>query len=212
LAALSIFPLHRWLGNLRTGILVSALALFVFGVNFGGREVSSGEASASLRIDAWSDGLNLLKAKPLFGVGYGNFLDHHERTAHNSFVLCFAELGLLGYFLWMGLIVIAYLGLENVLRHPLPSTPEGDLASILRTSLVAFLVCAWFLSRTYQPSLYILLALCISTWQCDPRIRSNSLVNEAYGAIPRWQRPTLLMMFASIATVYLFVAFRSLDR
>lgn len=37
---------------------------------------------------------------------------------------------------------------------------------LLRNSLVGFLVCAWFLSRTYQPVLYFLLALCVSAWWC----------------------------------------------
>jgi hypothetical protein len=42
---------------------------------------------------------------PVFGVSYNSFTDHHERTTHNSFVLCFAELGLLGYFTWLALVV-----------------------------------------------------------------------------------------------------------
>ena len=67
---------------------------FIAASAIGGRAISSKEQSAAERIEAWSVGLELLKWRPLFGAGYGNFTDHHHLTAHNSFVLCFAELGL----------------------------------------------------------------------------------------------------------------------
>ena len=36
----------------------------------------------------------------------GNFANQNGgHTAHNSFVLCLAELGIVGYMLWMGLLV-----------------------------------------------------------------------------------------------------------
>ena len=53
------------------------------------------------RLDAWSAGLGMFRQQPFFGVGYNMFTDHNEITAHNSFVLCFAELGLFGYFIWL---------------------------------------------------------------------------------------------------------------
>ncbi|MEQ1807938.1 MAG: O-antigen ligase family protein [Burkholderiaceae bacterium] len=213
IASLALFPLHRWLGTLRTAILLGALALFAVGVSFGGREISSSESSAAQRIDAWSDGLYMLRAKPLFGVGYGNFLDHHDLTAHNSFVLCFSELGLLGYFAWMGLIVLAYKGLNQVIQAAPPERPERALAQALRSSLVGFLACAWFLSRTYQPGLYILLAVCIACWYSDQRTRAAQPFGEASaGLLPPWRKSTALAMLASIATVYAFVLSHNLGR
>ena len=212
LASLALFPLHRLLGTLRTSALLVTLAVVAVGASFGGREISSNESSAAQRINAWSDGLNMLKFKPLFGVGYGNFVDHHEITAHNSFVLCFAELGLLGYFVWLAMIVVAYKGLEQVLSRGPPERLERQLALSLRASLVGFLVCSWFLSRTYQPGLYILLALCIAAWYCDQGFAAKSSSDAAAQDLPSWRKSTVLAMTASIATVYMFVLSHNLGR
>ena len=35
-------------------------------------------------------------------------------TAHNSFLLCAAELGLVGFFLWMSIIVVTMIQLNRV--------------------------------------------------------------------------------------------------
>ncbi len=76
-------------------------------LDFGGRSLSIElDESASERLVAWTEGLEMLKAQPILGVGYGQFLDHHTLTAHNSLVLCFAETGLLGCFFWVGLFVV----------------------------------------------------------------------------------------------------------
>lgn len=214
-AALALFPLHRWLGTARSLVLIGGLALLVVGASFGGREISSKETSASQRIEAWSSGLYMLRTKPVVGVGYGNFLDHHELTAHNSFVLCFAELGLIGYFAWLGLLVLAFKGLQQVIARGPPGRPEHELALALRSAFVAFMVCAWFLSRTYQPGLYVLLALCIAVWHCDSThadVTPSGAPDDASSAGVPWRQTTAVMMIASIATVYAFVFSHNLSR
>src|SRR5690606_13952047 len=95
-------------GPVRAGIAVAAFAMAVIATGAtGGRGYSAGEASAGGRIDAWSEGLTMLGNHPVFGVGYGNFGEHHDYTAHNSFVLAFSELGLVGYLFWLALLVLA---------------------------------------------------------------------------------------------------------
>jgi putative inorganic carbon (HCO3(-)) transporter len=138
------------------GILGAAVMM---GGGGGDRAISSKEQSASERIDAWNDGLLMLKSNPLVGVGYGNFTEHHNRTAHNSFVLCFAETGLLGYFLWLGMIVLSIKSLNRVIECAQARSEPWLYAVLLRASLVGFLVCSWFLSRTFEPTLYILMAM-----------------------------------------------------
>lgn len=205
IAAIALMAGQRVLGTVRTAVLV-VLAVAAMGiVSFGGRELSTSEESAAQRIDAWYAGWNMLKAKPLFGVGYGNFLDYNSLTAHNSFVLCFSELGLFGYFAWLGLIVLTFAGLNRAIRLAPLDTPERRLAVVLRAALVAYMACAWFLSRTYQPGLYVVLALCISAWICTQRLvapTAPQVVDEAIA----WPRATLMAMVISIATVYAFIA------
>jgi hypothetical protein len=208
-ASLLFFLVRNWLGTTRTTLLMAlGGAGFIAASAIGGRAISSKEQSAAERIEAWSVGLELLKWKPVFGVGYGNFTDHNPLTAHNSFVLCFAELGLVGYFLWIGMIVLAYKSLSTVIECLPKRNPHRLMVELLRNSLVGFLVCAWFLSRTYQPVLYFLLALCISAWYCATQ--SPGMTDQESTAYQRvhsikWVKSTFLMMLFTIFAVKAFV-------
>ena len=92
-------------GRKKLGLVPSAIGAGLLFVGLtatgwtGGREVSA--ASGSDRTDAWGAGLELLKAHPLFGVGYGRFSEYYTITAHNTLVVCAAELGSFGLFCWM---------------------------------------------------------------------------------------------------------------
>jgi len=155
--------LARRVGWLRAALVVGILAIGALAVDIGGgRDFSIQEESAADRIDAWSEGLRMLKARPLIGVGYRQFTEHHPMTAHNSFVLCFAESGLVGYFLWLSLLGVSLLQLQILKQLPNSASSEPDIggcASILQTALIGFMVAAFFLSRTYVPVLYLLIGL-----------------------------------------------------
>ena len=83
-------------------------------------EISADEDSAAGRIDAWYEGFDMFKSHPLFGVGAGLFTDHHRMTAHNSFVLAIAELGVFGYFFWFAILGVSALMLYRLLRSGPP--------------------------------------------------------------------------------------------
>jgi hypothetical protein len=116
-------PKLRRSGALVAAVLATALLL---GANFtGGRDVSV-EAGQE-RIGAWGEGLEFLKSAPVFGIGFGEFGDRNDITAHNSFLLCAAELGMFGYFFWMGLLVVSFSDLGRILRRRLTATePVAD--------------------------------------------------------------------------------------
>ena len=119
----------------------------------------------------------MLKQHPIFGVGKGNYTDHHYLTAHNSFVLVFAELGLVGYFLWLsfvGISVFMVYRVANASSQPNQITTEDQsqnwaryqkLSKTYLNAMVGFLVCAFFLSRSYVILLPILCALCVALYQ-----------------------------------------------
>jgi putative inorganic carbon (HCO3(-)) transporter len=161
LAVLGYVFCRRW--GLVRGLLVAAVlggAAFALGPSRLA-DMSVSEESASGRIVAWQQGLQLLKWRPILGVGYANFTNYHPLTAHNSVVLCMAELGFVGLYVWMLLIVTSFHEAFIVERR----AGEGEYAfyaQVLQLSLIGFFVAAFFLSRTYNEVLYIIVALCAS--------------------------------------------------
>jgi len=144
-------------------LLLVALGAGLMVLDFGGRSLAMQlDESASGRLVAWTEGLDMLKAHPLLGVGYGQFLEYHPLTAHNSLVLCFAETGLLGCFFWVGLIVVTFLELgtlknlagDDPFDHTVRQWAEG-----LQMALIGFIAAAFFLSRTFVPTLYLIIGL-----------------------------------------------------
>ena len=98
------------------GTLVGAtavLALLMFGPSRTSA-MDGSDSSAQSRVEAWGEGLGLLKANPVFGVGFGRFLEFHYKVAHNSIVHTFSELGLFGAFFLVG----AYYGFFRAIRSP----------------------------------------------------------------------------------------------
>jgi hypothetical protein len=113
-------------------------ALLVLNMS-GGRSLNDDDGG---RVAAWSLGLEIFKAHPVFGVGMGNFNNYNDTglTAHNSYVLCIAELGFFGYFAWMGMIVCSWSGLTRLvkLKSPAAQLPAPKPATYDRPQPVAF--------------------------------------------------------------------------
>jgi O-antigen ligase len=127
---------------------------------FGGRSGVEADSSSFERIDAWYTGISLFLAHPLFGVGQGQFVEHHTQTAHNSFLLAAAELGLPGMICWS---VIVYLSTKIPLRAlatlPAERAAERTWAMALLASLLGLWVGSFFLSFCYHPVLWIYVGL-----------------------------------------------------
>ena len=187
-----VFSIFRY--GFKKSLFLSPILLAVIFVASPGRisEISADEASASGRIEAWYDGFQMLKSHPIFGVGKSQFIEHHERTAHNSFVLALAELGVIGYFFWFSLIAVSGRMLITLLgAHILQSENDSPsdiaereehrrLARVLLYSLTGFCVTAFFLSRSYTITLYLLVAMIVGLYQsarsrCWPSLPAMTL-------------------------------------
>ena len=100
LAACTVMSFRRKLGLIPSAIGAAFLLVGLMAAGFtGGRDVSA--SAGEDRMGAWSVGLNLIKTHPLFGVGYYHFTDYYYITAHNTIVVCAAEIGMLGFFFWV---------------------------------------------------------------------------------------------------------------
>jgi hypothetical protein len=147
---------YRWKG-IAAAALVSLPVLLL-----GGRSGEEAEQSTEERLEAWSEGLNMLRAYPLMGVGDGQFTEHHYLTAHSALVLTMAELGPAGLVLWMAAIFQA-LRTPLAAYRTLAGRPEAAGARAwaigLFAALVATLVSAAFLSIPHHPLLWLVMGL-----------------------------------------------------
>ena len=203
-----------------------AVAVAGIGANFsGGRAISF--SSGSDRIEAWGAGFSMLRDNPLFGVGFNLFLNHNELTAHNSVVLCFAELGLIGLFIWLGLLISTLLSLNSIVRRFSTVPAARDLvrwALATRMSLLAFIATGWFLSRTYSIIFYVLLAMGVIIEQASQRLMLPRAASEAASmdggqsaaAMPpprpgrewHWAKVTAMVQIFSLMLLYVMVRAR----
>jgi len=203
--------------------LVALLMIVLLGTGFtSGRSISIDQGSD--RFEAWSTGLQLFKRAPVFGVGFGAFTDFNEITAHNSIVLCLAELGLVGTTFWVAMLVTTVMGLIRLMERAKNSSPatgppdapgstsaQSDLPgktflpshwiAALRLSMVSFIVTSWFLSRSYTFSLYLFLGLSTAAIAMQrPAVRRRER--------GKWVLVTLLTEGLAILAVYSFVRIR----
>lgn len=132
----------------------------------GGRSGENADASTQLRYEAWATGLNMFKASPIFGVGHGQFVEHHYLTAHNSFVLTVAELGLPGFFIFVCMI---YLTLKTLIVGliQLKDVKGAESAEVWGMALLASFAGILFQSNTlsfaYHSVLWIFFGL-VGAW------------------------------------------------
>jgi len=98
---------RKRIGTIPSAILAGLGFLGTMAIGWtGGRDISveAGEG----RMDAWAEGLKLIQSHPIFGVGYNRFTEFYFITAHNTIVVCAAELGILGFFFWVLFVVPSY--------------------------------------------------------------------------------------------------------
>lgn len=181
LMAVCVVAARRKIGTIPAVIVAGVLFAGAYALHFtGGREISANAGSD--RTGFWGLGLEMLKSHPLFGVGFGNFRDSCGcgHTAHNSIVVCAAELGLFGLFFWAmflfstgrdaltiastdkltegePLVEAEELYPQSVMKlEVLDKTEINRLGRLMVLSLTGFLVAGLFLSRAYVMTLFLL--------------------------------------------------------
>jgi O-antigen ligase len=92
--------------------------------------------SSTMRLGYWKDTLGVIKSSPLTGVGLGNFNLPQSRYAHNSYLQIWAEMGLLGIFAFLWLILFVFKSAHKKIRQSLKPKEEAALGA----ASVAFLV------------------------------------------------------------------------
>lgn len=166
------------------GILLSLIVAFAPSRMGGGVDQSSMD-----RIYAWYEGYQMFKWRPVFGIGQGQFMEYHPKTAHNSWVLALSEIGLFGYYFWFSLttstllyqykiyqFLSGFMGSEKfkVLERPVQASLNGErlMANSLMLSTLGSLTAAFFLSRTYMVLIFLNAGLAVSQYH---RIKDQNI-------------------------------------
>lgn len=163
--AVYLLKRFRWRGALAASLV--SLPLLVLG----GRSDRTAAQSTSERLEAWIEGMRMVRAHPILGVGHGQFPEHHPVTAHNAVLLAAAEVGLLGAVLWAGVVYLSLKIPFEVLRQV--EAPEGAVARTWALALLASVagagVGSMFLSFNYHFVLWIYVGLSGALSACVQR-------------------------------------------
>jgi O-antigen ligase len=171
LATLAVIGLH---GMLRTGMSLRAIAiscgLVLLAYSFAPEHLTTvrdQSRSGQHRVEMWAEGLDMIKEAPLFGIGRGNFKAYTSwLIAHNSAVEMGGETGLVGLFLWVGLIYLSVKGTVAYLQST-EKPKEQQFCVALILSVIGYLISAMFVTLENEV-IYLLLAVCAVIARCAP--------------------------------------------
>lgn len=210
LALLLVFGVYVWMTRgLFIAASLGAIGLAVLMVLPSRmQELEVGEESAMDRVYSWYEGLHMFLAEPLLGVGKGAYTELYQLTAHNSIVLVLAEMGMVGLTLWLAFVGYCFWMTRKILdwRPPSGDAPPGaggfdpqllgewaedrKITVALLLSLSGFMVAAFFLSRTYVVTLYLLGGLVVAHY---------SYMRSRYGVLPEFRLADNLLLWPAIS-------------
>ena len=223
LALVAIFGIYVWL---RRGVWVASVlgAIALAGMMLLPsrlQEMEVSEESAMDRVYSWYEGMQMFRNHPIFGVGKDAYTDMYQLTAHNSLVLVLAELGFIGFTLWIAFMGYTMMMLFAAVRPPTPAQvvalgPEPDpamigewrqdraVAIVLLLAFCGFIVAAFFLSRTYVVTLYAFVGLAVAHY---------SAMRLRYSFLPEFSLMRNLALWpvvSAIGAVALYIVVRVL--
>lgn len=181
---------------------LSVLVLPLLAVFFSGRMTNFAalnQGTGQTRIQIWSNSLEVLRENMLFGIGEGLLVEESGVVAHNSYIHCFAELGLFGGTAFVACVLAAGLSLwESRSTHLADqqqaklSLPARDLANMqvfIFASLAGYAGGMLALSRQFITPTYLVLGLATATqllsgkpavkWKANSRLLILSLIVSA---------------------------------
>jgi hypothetical protein len=166
-------------GWVRGAIVAGVLAVPM--LVLGGRSGDEAEGSTLERLGCAAAGIKMLMTYPLTGVGYLQFTEYHNLTAHNAYILAAGELGLPGMFFFAFVLYLAIKIPVYIIRFEMPDNKDTrTIKALAMAILAAFIGCEigiFFLSWTYHyvlwihfglvTSLYCVVKRMYPTFQCD---------------------------------------------
>jgi len=133
------------------------------------QETLMDDPAVSYRLEIWQDAWQMIRDHPL-GIGIGNFSSMMavvnptlgRRAAHNTFMLCWTELGLQGFIVFVALLITSFVQSFQCLwqaRHTEDSAWTRYMAFGLIVSLIICIGTQCFTERLYTEAFWWILAL-----------------------------------------------------
>lgn len=168
------------------------------------------EGTGQSRIQIWSDSLVLWREHPVFGLGAGMLVEELEVVSHNSFLHCYAELGMLGGTAFLASFIAAILGLWTIRNENWKEDRTGKTAQELHelahlrmfifAAVAAYVAGIMTISRQFVPPTYLILGLSAAT----------QTVSVYDG--PRWRFGNTFLLVSLLASVGILLFFHSVVR
>ncbi len=142
-------------------------------------ETAGDDQTSTTRLNYWEAGIDMAMDNPWLGVGFGAFPEHYHRfykvsdgtylsnrreVAHNSLIEVASTLGIpaLILYLWFHFLVFSGRLLLKKRKDPGPQILFLESFSVsLNGAILTYFVGAFFMSLTFYPYIYFLLALSI---------------------------------------------------
>ncbi len=138
------------------------------------RTAATQDSSAVGRLQAWSVALRMIQDKPLFGIGFANFVSSYgkyepyagahlkHRVTHNSYLQIWAESGTFSFLLFLCVLFSTILVCRRIQR--MVRVRDGPFwihqyAAAIEVSFYGFLVGATFLNRAHFDFIYVIAAM-----------------------------------------------------
>lgn len=160
-------------------VLVSATVWVFLPAEQRERFSSAGEDNTSIhRMTMWKAGISMANQRPALGVGFRNFVPYYRANVlkgatvrgtllpHNIFIEAWSELGYLGLFAFLGLIIQTFALNRRTRRLAARMGERGRFLSNAATgldgALVGYIGSGFFVTVLYYPYFWINLALTVS--------------------------------------------------
>ncbi len=154
--------------------------------------IVSTDQSATIRIEIWKSAFEIIREHPL-GVGIGNFEPTiarvnptlGSRAAHNSFILCWAELGIQGLVLFLIIVIGAMVQSWQCKRWAMKTSDPKWVQYMsygLILSLTVSITTQMFTERLYTEAFWWILAFpgCLKRVILGEMAMANSFVVESF--------------------------------
>ena len=142
-------------------------------------ETAGSDGTSTTRLDYWEAGIDMAKEYPLLGVGFRTFPEHYHRfykvsngsylsnrkeVAHNSIIEVASTLGIPALILYLSFHFYIFSS-RSLLKNHKDVRPDLIFLDSFRISMngavLTYFVGAFFMSVTFYPYIYFLLALAI---------------------------------------------------